>query len=58
MAIAFLDGTDSGNFPSYLHLGLDTSLRVPALSMLTVIVIPTVGAWQTCMTRELAGLRK
>lgn len=56
MGTAFLDGTDLRNFPSCLHLGLDTSLRVPALSMLTVIVIPAVDA--AYMTRELAYLRK
>lgn len=42
VGIAFLDITDSGAFIFYLHLGLDTYLRVPVLSMLTMIVIPAV----------------
>lgn len=37
MGIAFLGVTDSA-------LGLDTYLRVPALSKLTVLVMPTVDA--------------
>lgn len=40
------------------HLGLDTYLRIPALSMLTVIIVPTVDAWRTYMTGDLAYLRK
>lgn len=58
MDIAFLDVTDSGAFPSYLHLGLDTYLRIPALSNLTVIVIPNVDVWKAYMTGEQTYLRK
>jgi hypothetical protein len=39
MGTAFFNVTDSG-------LGLDTYLRVPALSKFTEIIVPTVDVWR------------
>lgn len=48
MGIAFLD-VRLRNSPL---LGLNTYLRVPALSKLTVIIVPTVNAWTALVTGE------